>query len=246
MTYAWDWFIFFKPSVTGEGLYGWMLIKGLGWTVLISLLSWLVALALGASLGTIRTFQNRLLAWPALLYVHCFRNTPLLVQLFLWFFVVPELLPPAWGDAIKQMDPTTGQFLTVLLCLSLYTAAKVAEQVRGGIEALPAGQRSAGLALGLTQFDLYRYVLLPQAFRIVIPPMTSDFMNVFKNSAVALTIGLMELTGQSRQLSEFSAQSFEAFTAATVIYMGTTYVVVLLMRSIEGRARIPGMLGAAR
>ncbi|TWT13973.1 amino acid ABC transporter permease [Reyranella sp. CPCC 100927] len=245
MTYAWDWLIFFKPSVTGEGLYGWMLVRGLGWTLLISLLSWLFALALGTVLGTMRTLTNRWLAWPALLYVHCFRNTPLLVQLFLWFFVVPELLPPAWGTAIKQLAPTTGQFLTVVLCLSLYTAAKVAELVRAGIEALPPGQRAAGAAMGLTQVDVYRYVLLPQAFRTIVPPLTSDFMNVFKNSAVALTIGLMELTGQSRQLSEFSAQSFEAFTAATLIYMAVTYGVVLVMRHVERRARIPGMLGTA-
>jgi len=178
-------------------------------------------------------------------FVHCFRNTPLLVQLFLWYFVVPEVLPVAWGDAIKQMNPTTNQFLTVLACLTFYTAAKAAEQVRSGIDSVPASQRQAALALGLGTLESYRSVILPQALRIVIPPLTSDFLNVFKNSAVALTIGLMELTGQTRQLSEFSAHPFEAFIASTLIYMAVTYCVIRTMRLIEHRSRVPGLLGAA-
>jgi glutamate/aspartate transport system permease protein len=244
MSYDWDWLVLFRESITGEGLYGAMFLKGLGWTLLISLASWIVALALGIALGVGRTLPSRLVRWPVTAYVHCFRNTPLLVQLFLWYFVLPELLPPAWGDALKQMNSTLNQLLTVLLCLTLYTAAKAAEQVRAGIESVASGQRHAGKALGLTTLGLYRHVLLPQALRIVIPPLTSDFMNVFKNSAVALTIGLMELTGMSRQISEFSAHPFEAFTAATAAYMFITLAVVWLMRTIEARTRVPGLLGA--
>ncbi len=244
MNYSWDWLVFFRQSVTGEGYYWQMIARGLGWTIAISLLSWAVALVLGTVAGVARTLTNPVPRWIATVYVHCFRNTPLLVQLFLWYFVVPELLPVKWGDAVKQMNPTLNQFLTVLVGLTLYTAAKAAEQVRAGIESVPKSQSHAGLALGLSTAGLYRHVLLPQAFRIVIPPMTSDFLNVFKNSAVALTIGLMELTGQTRQLSEFSSQPFEAFTAATLIYMLITYSVILLMRWIENRSRVPGYLGA--
>ena len=112
MTYEWDWISFFNPSVTGEGLYGWMLVRGLGWTLLISLLSWLFALALGTVLGTMRTLTNRWLAWPALLYVHCFRNTPLLVQLFLWFFVVPDRMRPAGAKPNNNRRPPPGQYRT--------------------------------------------------------------------------------------------------------------------------------------
>lgn len=244
MQYAWDWSIFLKPSVTGEGLYGWMLARGLAWTVGVSLMSWFLALAIGIAVGVLRTAPQPALRVPAAVFVHCFRNTPLLVQLFLWYFVVPELLPVAWGDAIKQMNPTTNQFLTVLVCLTLYTGAKAAEQIRAGVDSVPASQRQAALALGLGTADSYRHVILPQAMRIVIPPLTSDFLNVFKNSAVALTIGLMELTGQTRQLSEFSAHPFEAFIAATFVYMAITYGVIVLMRHIERRARVPGLLGA--
>jgi len=245
MHYSWDWLIFFKPSVTGEGVYGLMLLRGLLWTVVLSLLAWTLALGLGLIAGVARTLPNRAARYLSTAYIHCFRNTPLLVQLFLWYFVVPELLPVDWGNALKQMNPTTNQFLTVLVALMLYTAAKAAEQVRAGIESVPRSQKQAAMALGLGTVAAYRHVILPQALRIVIPPLTSDFLNVFKNSAVALTIGLMELTGQTRQLSEFSAHPFEAFIAATVIYMAITYGVIVLMRRIEFRVRVPGLLGAA-
>ncbi|WP_398493951.1 amino acid ABC transporter permease [Variovorax sp.] len=245
MHYSWDWLIFFKPSVTGEGVYGLMLLRGLLWTVVLSLLAWTLALGLGLIAGVARTLPNRAARYLSTAYIHCFRNTPLLVQLFLWYFVVPELLPVDWGNALKQMNPTTNQFLTVLVALTLYTAAKAAEQVRAGIESVPRSQKQAAMALGLGTVAAYRHVILPQALRIVIPPLTSDFLNVFKNSAVALTIGLMELTGQTRQLSEFSAHPFEAFIAATVIYMAITYGVIVLMRRIEFRVRVPGLLGAA-
>ncbi|WP_454909484.1 amino acid ABC transporter permease [Variovorax gossypii] len=245
MHYNWDWLIFFKPSVTGEGLYGLMLLRGLLWTVALSLLAWTLALGLGLIAGVARTLPNRAARYLSTVYIHCFRNTPLLVQLFLWYFVVPELLPLEWGNALKQMNPTTNQFLTVLVGLTLYTAAKAAEQVRAGIESVPRSQKQAAMALGLGAAAAYRHVILPQALRIVIPPLTSDFLNVFKNSAVALTIGLMELTGQTRQLSEFSAHPFEAFIAATLIYMVITYGVIVLMRHIERRARVPGLLGTA-
>jgi glutamate/aspartate transport system permease protein len=244
MNYSWDWLVFFRQSVTGEGYYWQMLLRGLGWTVLLSLCSWVLALGIGTVAGVARTLPNRTARIVSGVYVHCFRNTPLLVQLFIWYFVVPELLPVSWGDAIKQMSPLLNQFLTVLVALTLYSAAKAAEQVRAGIESVPRGQVHAAMALGLRPAAVYRHVILPQAFRIVLPPMTSDFLNVFKNSAVALTIGLMELTGESRQLSEFSSQPFEAFVAATVIYMVVTYAVILLMRHIESRSRVPGLLGA--
>jgi glutamate/aspartate transport system permease protein len=245
MHYTWDWLIFFKPSVTGEGMYGLMLLRGLLWTVVLSLLAWTLALGIGLFAGVARTLPSRTARYLSTVYIHCFRNTPLLVQLFLWYFVVPELLPVEWGNALKQMNPTTNQFLTVLVGLTLYTAAKAAEQVRAGIESVPRSQKQAAMALGLGTTAAYRHVILPQALRTVIPPLTSDFLNVFKNSAVALTIGLMELTGQTRQFSEFSAHPFEAFIASTLIYVAITYGVIVLMRHIERRTRVPGLLGAA-
>jgi glutamate/aspartate transport system permease protein len=177
-------------------------------------------------------------------YVEIFRNVPLLVQMFLWYFVLPELLPAALGDAIKQMPPPWGSFVPAVLCLGIYTSVRIAEQVRAGIQSLPRGQGLAGLALGLTLPQTYRHVILPMSFRIILPPLTSEFMNIIKNSSVALTIGLMELTARARAMQEFSFQVFEAFTAATIIYLFTNLIIVLSMRAIEKKVRVPGFISA--
>jgi len=243
MQYSWDLLIYFKPSLTGEGYYWELILQGLGRTIVLSLLSWVLALGLGTALGIARTLPLPALSVPAAVFVHCFRNTPLLVQVFLWFYVVPELLPSEWGTAIKRMDPTSGQFLTVLVALTLYTAAKAAEVIRSGIQAVSRGQKQAASALGLTELHAYRHVILPQAFRIVMPPLTSDFLNVFKNSSVALTIGFMELTGQTRQIGDFSSQPFEAYIAATLIYTLITLSVIAFMRRIEKSTQVPGYWG---
>jgi len=167
----------------------------------------------------------------------------LLVQLFLWFFVIPELLPKSIGTAIKQMSPPWASFVPAVLGLGLFTAARVAEQVRAGIQALPRGQRMAGTAMGLTQAQTYRYILLPMAFRIIMPPLTSETMNLIKNTSVALTIGLIELTAAARSMQEFTFQVFEAFTAATVIYIVVNLTVVNLMRWLEKSVAVPGFIG---
>jgi glutamate/aspartate transport system permease protein len=165
--------------------------------------------------------------------------------MFLWFFVVPELLPKEVGDAVKQMPPPWGSYLPAVLCLGLYTSVRIAEQVRAGIQSLPRGQLMAATALGLTLPQAYRFVLLPMAFRVILPPLTSEFLNVIKNSSVALTIGLLELTGRARSMQEFSFKVFEAFAAATVIYLLTNLIVVLLMRMLERKVRVPGFIGSA-
>jgi glutamate/aspartate transport system permease protein len=211
--------------------------------VTLSLGAWIIALILGSLLGVLRTVPNRWLSSIAAVYVEIFRNVPLLVQLFIWYFVLPELLPAGLGEAIKQSDPMTQQFFAALLCLGCFTAARVCEQVRAGIQSLPRGQGNAGLALGFTLPQTYRYVLLPMAFRIVLPPLTSEFLNVFKNSAVASTIGLIELSRQSQQLVDYTAQAYEAFIAVTLLYVLINVTVMLGMRALERRTRVPGYIG---
>lgn len=158
----------------------------------------MIALAIGSVVGTLRTTPHKWVVRLGNAYVEIFRNVPLIVQMFLWFFVVPELLPKALGDWIKQVPPPWGSYIPAVLCLGLFTSVRVAEQVKAGINSLSRGQGMAGTALGLTLGQTYRFVLLPMAFRIVLPPLTSEFMNVIKNSSVALTIGLLELTGRAR------------------------------------------------
>jgi glutamate/aspartate transport system permease protein len=244
MSYNWNWSILLSPVPSGETTYlGWLLL-GLQWTVALSLCAWFVALAIGTVLGVLRTAPNRWLSGFAASYVELFRNVPLLVQLFVWYFVVPELLPKGMGDAFKQMNPLAQQFIAAWLCLALFTAARVTEQVRAGINSLARGQKNAGLAMGFSLRQTYRYVLLPMAFRVIIPPLTSEFLNIFKNSAVATTIGFIELSRQAQQLVDYTAQPYEAFIAVTVLYLLINIVVMQLMRWLERKSRVPGFLVA--
>jgi len=244
LNYNWHWKVLLETEPGGTGTYLNYLIVGLGWTLATALAAWVIALAIGTLVGTLRTTPMKWAVRAGNLYVEIFRNVPLIVQMFLWFFVVPELLPRALGDWIKQMPPPWGSYVPAVLCLGIFTSVRVAEQVRAGIQSLPRGQRMAGTAMGLTQAQTYRYIILPQSFRIILPPLTSEFMNVIKNSSVALTIGLLELTGRARAMQEFSFRVFEAFATATVIYLLTNLVVVLLMRALEEKVRVPGLIAA--
>jgi glutamate/aspartate transport system permease protein len=245
LNYNWHWKVLLEMEPGGTGTYLHYLLVGLLWTLATALAAWVVALLVGAMVGTVRTTPLKWAVRLGNLYVEIFRNVPLIVQMFLWFFVVPEFLPQAMGDWVKQMPPPWSSYLPAVMCLGIFTSVRVAEQVRAGINSLPRGQRLAGTAMGLSLAETYRFVILPQAFRIILPPLTSEFMNVIKNSSVALTIGLLELTGRARAMQEFSFRVFEAFTAATVIYLLTNLVVVLLMRWLERRVRVPGLIAAA-
>jgi glutamate/aspartate transport system permease protein len=245
VNYNWNWGILLQPEPGGTGTYLVYLVVGLGWTLATALAAWAIALLIGSVVGTLRTTPHPWIVRLGNGYVEIFRNIPLIVQMFLWFFVAPELLPTALGDWVKQMPPPWGSYLPAVMCLGLYTSVRVAEQVKAGIQSLSRGQGMAGTALGLTLGQTYRYVLLPMAFRIVLPPLTSEFMNVIKNSSVALTIGLLELTGRARAMQEFSFKVFEAFAAATVIYLLTNLVVVFAMRALERKVRVPGLISAS-
>jgi len=242
VNYNWHWRILFEQEPGGTGTYLHYLIVGLGWTLLTALAAWVIALIIGSLIGTLRTTPIQWAVRLGNLYVEIFRNVPLIVQMFLWFFVVPELLPKGLGDWIKQIPPPWGSYVPAVMCLAIFTSVRIAEQVRAGINSLPRGQRMAAIAMGLTEAQAYRHVILPQAFRIILPPLTSEFMNIIKNSSVALTIGLLELTGRARAMQEFSFRVFEAFTVATVIYLLTNLVVVLLMRALEKKVRVPGLI----
>lgn len=241
MNYNWNWSVFWDLSSDGQHTFMESLLNGLQWTIATGLLAGIIALVLGAIIGAAMTLPAMWIRFAAQSYVEFFRNIPLLVQMFIWYFVVPELLPASAEDWVKGLQ--YGSFYTAVISLSVYTAARVAIQVSAGIGAVGDGKKMAGLALGLTLRQTYIYVLLPVAFRIIIPPMTSEAMGVIKNSAVALTIGLVELTASARSMQEYSFQTFEAFTVATLIYMTISLLIVTLMTFIEHKAHIPGLMG---
>ena len=244
---AMDWMVFCKDTLSGDvvaGCFGkgrdityldW-LFSAWGWTVSVSLTALVVALVVGSLIGVIRTLPNS--PWLVRLgnaWVELFRNIPLLVQIFLWYFVLPALVPP-----MKNFPP----FILVVLALGLFTSARIAEQVRAGILALPKGQRYAGMALGFTTPQYYRYVLLPMAFRIIIPPLTSESMNIFKNSAVAFAVSIPELTQYALQVGEETARPIEVYLAVTVLYAISALVINRIFAWIEKRARVPGFVAA--
>ena len=242
---SWDWQVFCEDTIERTpvaGCFGrdggvtyldWLL-SAWGWTVSVALLALLIALLLGAVIGTLRTLPDR--PWVVRLanaWVELFRNIPLLVQLFLWYHVVPALIP-----AMKQVPG----FVLVVLALGLFTSARIAEQVRSGIQALPRGQRHAGMALGFTTAQTYRYVLLPMAFRIIVPPLTSEAMNIFKNSSVAFAVSVAELTMFAMQAQEETSRGIEVYLAVTGLYVVSAFAINRLMAFIERRVQVPGFI----
>lgn len=240
MNYHWNWGFFFDVTEDGDRYYQWIL-SGLGWTVTVALCSLAIAFVLGSLIGVIRTTPKRWLVAIGDVYVEIFRNIPLIVQLFLWFQVVPELFPKHVGDWLKQDLPDV---IPAILGLGLYTAARIAEQVKSGILSLPRGQTNAGLAMGFTRPQVYRYVLLPMAYRIILPTLTSESMNIFKNSSVTYAVGVLELYFQYKQIIEKTSQVLEITIVVTVIYFIVAFSVNRVMAFIENRSRVPGYIAA--
>ncbi|AZV92386.1 glutamate ABC transporter permease [Bordetella sp. J329] len=244
---SWDWQVFCQDNLDQrvvEGCFGsggdvtyldWML-SAWGWTVSVSLSALVLALVLGFLVGTIRTLPNsRVWARLGNAWVELFRNIPLLVQIFLWYHVVPTLFP--------VMRNVSG-FVLVVCALGVFTSARIAEQVRAGIQSLPRGQRYAGLALGFTTFQSYRYVLLPMAFRIIIPPLTSESMNIVKNSSVAFAVSIAELTMFAMQAQEETSRGVEIYLGVTLLYIITAFAINRVMTFIETRLAIPGFIAS--
>ncbi|SLM63870.1 MULTISPECIES: amino acid ABC transporter permease [Dickeya] len=245
MSIDWNWGIFLQPAPFGNTTYlGWI-ISGLKVTVSLSICAWIIAFLLGSLFGILRTAPSRLLSGIGTCYVELFRNVPLIVQFFSWYLVVPELLPVKIGMWFKaELDPNIQFFVSSMCCLGMFTAARVCEQVRAGIQSLPRGQKAAGLAIGLTLPQTYRYVLLPNAYRVIVPPLTSEMLNLVKNSAIASTIGLVDMAAQAGKLLDYSAHAYESFSAITLAYVGINAIIMLIMQVVERKTRLPGHMGS--
>ena len=228
MNYRWDWSILFKDTYMG------WLWSGLLWTVIISLASWAVALMVGLLAGTARSSPSRGARLVAGLYIDVFRNVPPLVQLFLWYFVLPEVVPDSFGLWLKR-DLPYPEVVTAVVAIGLFAGSRVAEQVRAGIEAVGAPLMPAALATGLRPAQAYRLIVLPLGLRAIVGPLTSEFLITVKLSSLSLTIGVLELTAQSRHVENYTFQGFEAFTFATIGYLVIGLCVTGLMRFVDIR-----------
>ncbi len=233
---TWDWQVFLQDTGAGETYLDWML-SAWGWTMSVSLLALAVALVVGSLMGILRTVPSRALVFVGNAWTELFRNIPLLVQIFLWYHVIPQIWRPL------QAVPS---FVLVVVALGFFTSARISEQVKAGIQSLPRGQRHAGLAMGLTLPQTYRYVLLPMAFRIVIPPLTSESMNIVKNSSVAFAVSIAELTMFAMQAQEETSRGVEVYLAVTALYFVSAFAINRAMLFVESRVQVPGMIGVAK
>ncbi len=235
-----NWEFLFEQDPNSGVLIWRLILEGLENTLKLVAVAWLLSVFMGTIVGTLRTSSSKLLVFLGDAYTELFRNIPLLVQLFLWFFVLPVLVP-----ALKTVPYSTYQFVSAVLALGLFSSARISEQVRSGLYALPKGQRYAAQAIGLTPLQTYRYVLLPQAFRICLPPVTNETMSLIKNSTVALTIGYGELMFKSvKEVAEFNFRFFEIYVVVTVIYVLIALLAGRALGYIEKKATLPGYLAA--
>lgn len=232
----WDWQVFLQDTGGGRTYLDW-LMSAWGWTALVSVLSLIVALAVGTLMGILRTTPSKLLVAIGETWTELFRNIPLLVQIFLWYHVLPSIFLGL--RAVPSL-------VLVVFALGFFTSARISEQIKAGIQSLPKGQRYAGLAMGLTLPQTYRHVLMPAAFRIVIPPLTSESMNIIKNSSVAFAVSIAELTMFAMQAQEETSRGIEVYLAVTGLYFASAFLVAGLALWIEHRVQVPGMGGTAR
>lgn len=233
---TWDWQVFLQDDGSGRTYLEW-LMSAWGWTLSVALLSLVLALVVGSLVGIARTTPSKPLVWFGNAWTEVFRNIPLLVQIFLWYHVIPSMF-----RSLQQVP----SFILVVFALGFFTSARISEQVKAGIQALPRGQRYAGLAIGLTLPQTYRYVLLPMAFRIIVPPLTSESMNIVKNSSVAFAVSVAELTMYAMQVQEETSRGVEVYLAVTGLYFISAFAINRIALFIEHRVQVPGMIGGAR
>ena len=236
MAFTWNWQIFLQQNGGGQTYLGW-LMSAWGWTMAVALCSLVVALLVGSLMGILRTTPSKTLVLLGNAWTELFRNIPLLVQVFLWYHVIPSLFV-----SLRAVP----SFVLVVFALGFFTSSRISEQLKAGIQSLPQGQRQAGLAMGLTLPQTYRYVLLPMAFRVVIPPLTSEAMNIIKNSSVAFAVSIAELTMFAMQAQEETSRGIEIYLAVTALYFVSALAVNRVALFIEGLVQVPGMIGASK
>lgn len=243
MDYRWNWGVLWQPTGVANTTYLDWILTGLGWLAVIAVVAWSIALLLGSILGILRTLPSPIARAIGTAYVTVFRNIPLLIQLFIWFYVVPNFLPEfirQWW--VNDLGANTTALISASVGLGLFTAARVCEQVRTGIEALPRGQIHAGYAMGFSTFQLYRHIVLPQSFRTILPPLSSELTNCVKNTSIASLVGVAEIISQMKTISEYTQNTIEIYTYVTIIFIVINICLIQGMNLLEKRLRIPGLM----
>jgi polar amino acid transport system permease protein len=216
LNYHFDW------AIVLSGQYFEWLVSGMKLTIRLSLVSIALSFSLGLIIAVMRMSRVAPVRWFALGYLEFFRNTPLLVQIFFWYFGSYKILPATVNTWLAS---TNFEFTAAVIALTIYTSAFIAEDIRSGVLAIPKEQMEAARSSGFSYLRSMQYIILPQAVRIAVPPLVNQFLNLTKNSSLAMTIGVAELTYQARQVESYTFKGFEAFTAATVVYVVMSLVI---------------------
>jgi len=230
----------FRWSVLWQDPYGGWIINAVIVSIHLALISWIIACIIGTLVAIFRISSAKLLRVAGTSYVEIFRNIPFLVQLFFWFFAVPTLLPREWMVWWNRYPDAN--YWTAVIALAIFTSTRVCENIRSGIHAIPDGQFRAALSIGLTYPQMYRYVVIPYAIRVVIPSMTSEFLTIFKNTALTMVITVPEVTATAKKIENWTFQGIEAYAFASLFYVGTTFSVIAFMGWVERKLHIPGMI----
>jgi len=226
LSYHFDW------SIILSGQYFDWLVSGVKVTLQLSAAGIVCSFLLGLIVAIMRMSAFKPFRWAACVFLEFTRNTPLLVQIFFWYFGSYKLLPTAVNDWLNNQN---FEFAAGLIALTIYTSAFIAEDIRSGVLSIPKEQMEAARSAGFSYLASMRYIILPQAIRITVPPLVNQFLNLAKNSSLTMTIGVMELTYQARQVESYSFKGFEAFTAATVVYLALSFIITFLVHQYNER-----------
>lgn len=250
LKYQFDW------SVVLEGQYHDWLMSGLKMTIKLSTVSIILSFLVGLLIAIMRMSNFKPIRYFAIAYLEFFRNTPLLVQIFFWYFGSYKILPekvnewmngnyrlefsflPSYINDLFNMG--SFEFSAAMIGLTIYTSAFIAEDIRSGVRSIPKEQMEAARSAGFSYLGAMFYIILPQAIRITIPPIVNQFLNLAKNSSLAMTIGVMELTYQARQIESYTFKAFEAFTASTLIYLVISLTITALMHLYSVKVLMKG------
>jgi polar amino acid transport system permease protein len=222
-------------SIFTRGEYPQWILNGVITMLELTALAWLLACVLAITLAVLRMSGNRVGKLIAIVYVEYHQNVPLLVQIFIWYFGVPSLLPQETQQWINSLG---SEFIYALMAIGMCMGAYMAEDLRGGIRAIPASQLEASRALGLSYLQAARKIILPQAIRIALPTLVNHTVLLFKNTSLAMTVGVIELTYVTKEIESQSFQTIEIYLFTTAVYLGISILIMALGEQLERRFRI--------